>query len=100
MTWLIFIAALFVSFSNGANDNFKGFATVWGSDTLTYRRALSLATIATLAGSLTSLLLADTLVQQFSGKGLVPDTVASMPGFVFSVASGTAITVLLATRLG
>lgn len=25
---------------NGANDNFKGFATVWGSQTLSYRSAL------------------------------------------------------------
>lgn len=34
MEWLLFAIALFAAFSNGANDNFKGFATVWGSDTL------------------------------------------------------------------
>ena len=28
MEWLLIAAALFVAFSNGANDNFKGFATV------------------------------------------------------------------------
>jgi len=39
--------ALFLAFNNGANDNFKGFATVWGSDTLSYRQALVLATLAT-----------------------------------------------------
>lgn len=100
MEWLLIAAALFVAFSNGANDNFKGFATVWGSDMLNYRQALTLATIATVAGSLASLLLADTLVQQFSGKGLVPDAVASAPLFIMSVASGTAVTVFLATRLG
>jgi PiT family inorganic phosphate transporter len=97
---LLITIALFVAFSNGANDNFKGFATVWGSDTLNYRQALTLATLATVAGSLASVLLAETLVQQFSGKGLVPDAVANAPWFIMSVASGAAATVFLATRLG
>lgn len=100
MEWMLIIAALALSFSNGANDNFKGFATVWGSETLDYRRALTLATLATVAGSLASLLLAESLVQQFSGKGLVPDAVVSAPLFIASVASGAAMTVFLATRLG
>lgn len=100
MQGLLIAAALFVAFSNGANDNFKGFATVWGSDTLNYRRSLTLATCATVAGSLASLLLAQTLLQQFSGKGLVPDALASAPLFLMSVASSAAITVFLATRLG
>ena len=67
MTWLLIGLALFVAFSNGANDNFKGFATVWGSNTLAYGPALALATLAALAGSLASLVLADGLLQQFSG---------------------------------
>ncbi len=100
MPWLLLIAALFVALSNGANDNFKGFATVWGSATLNYRQALALATIATVAGSIASVFLADTLLQQFSGKGLVPDAVARAPLFMLSVASATAATVFLATRLG
>jgi PiT family inorganic phosphate transporter len=100
MEYLLILSAMFLSFSNGANDNFKGFATVWGSDTLNYRQALTLATFATVAGSLASLLLAETLVQQFSGKGLVPDAVTSAPLFIMSVASGAAVTVFLATRLG
>lgn len=100
MEWVLFTVALFVAFSNGANDNFKGFATVWGSDTLNYRQALVLATVATVAGSLASLFLAGALVQQFSGNGLVPGAVASTPLFIMSVASGAALTVFLATRLG
>lgn len=100
MEWLLVGLAMFVAFSNGANDNFKGFATVWGSNTLGYRPALALATVAALAGSLASLVLADGLLQQFSGKGLVPDAVASAPVFIMAVAAGTACTVLLATRLG
>ncbi|MGL5987727.1 MAG: inorganic phosphate transporter, partial [Burkholderiales bacterium] len=100
MEWLLFATALFIAFSNGANDNFKGFATVWGSDTLSYRRALTLATIATVLGSLVSLLLADGLVAQFSGKGLVPDALANTPAFILSVTFGAALTVFFATRLG
>ena len=61
---LVIVAALFLAFANGANDNFKGFATVWGSATLDYRKALIIATIAALAGSFLSILLADGLVKQ------------------------------------
>ena len=100
MEWLILIAALFLAFSNGANDNFKGFATVWGSNTLSYRQALAFATLATVAGSLAALFLAETLVQNFSGKGLVADAVVNAPIFILSVACGAALTVFLATRLG
>ena len=100
MEWLLMAAALFVAFSNGANDNFKGFATVWGSDTLSYHQALTLATVATVAGSVASLMLAESLVQQFSGNVLVPDAVASAPLFITGVASGAAATIFLATRLG
>ncbi len=100
MEWLLVASALFVALSNGANDNFKGFATVWGSDTLTYRKALALAAVATVAGSLASIALAGSLVEQFSGKGLVPDAVASAPLFILAVAAATAATVFLATRLG
>ncbi len=100
MELLLIVAALFVAFSNGANDNFKGFATVWGSETLTYRQALALATIATVLGSFTSLILSNALMQQFSGKGLVPAEVASNPTFVVSVALAAACTVLVATRMG
>lgn len=100
MELLILMAALFLAFSNGANDNFKGFATVWGSDTLSYRQALTLATLATVAGCFAALFLAETLVQNFSGKGLVADAVVNAPQFILSVACGAAITIFLATRLG
>lgn len=100
MDSILILAALFLAFGNGANDNFKGFATVWGSATLNYRQALTLATLATLAGSLASLLLANELVQHFSGKGLVADTVVNAPLFILSVASAAALTIALATWLG
>lgn len=97
---VLVLAALLVAFSNGANDNFKGFATVWGSGTLSYRQALTLATLATLAGSVLSVLLAQGLVQSFSGKGLLPDATVAAPAFLTAVGAGAALTVLLATRLG
>lgn len=100
MEYLLIAVALFLAFGNGANDNFKGFATVWGSDALSYRQALILATLATLAGSLLSLYLAHGLVQQFSGKGLLPSLVIDTPRFIASVGLGAALTVVIATRAG
>ena len=93
-------AALALAFANGANDNFKGVATLYGSRRLSYRGALALATFTTLAGSLSALVVATGLARRFSGKGLVPDAVVADPGFVLAVAIGGALTVLLATRLG
>lgn len=100
MECLLITVALFLAFGNGANDNFKGFATVWGSDSLSYRQALVLATLATAAGSLLSLVLAQGLVQQFSGKGLLPQVLVETPHFLASVGLGAALTVIIATRAG
>jgi PiT family inorganic phosphate transporter len=97
---LLFLATLFVAYANGANDNFKGVATLFGSNTATYRGAIALATAATFAGALSSVFLADALVQAFSGKGLVPDAVAASPEFLLAVAAGAGATVILATLLG
>ena len=97
---LLLVAALFVAYANGANDNFKGVATLYGSQTLGYRPALALATVATLLGSLAALSFGSSLVASFSGKGLVPDVVATDPRFLAAVGFAAAATVLLATRLG
>lgn len=97
---LLFLVTLLVAYANGANDNFKGVATLFGSDVTSYSGAIALGTIATLAGSLCSVFLAEALVQTFSGKGLVPDAVALSPLFVLAVASAAAATIMLATRKG
>ncbi len=94
------LAVLGLALANGANDNFKGLATVWGCGSLDYRTALRLATLATLAGSAASWLLAQALLVRFGGKGLVPDAVVGDPQFVTAVALGAATAVLAATRLG
>jgi PiT family inorganic phosphate transporter len=97
---ILFLMTLFLAYSNGANDNFKGVATLYGSNTTTFRAALWIATIATFAGCLTSIFLAEALVKVFSGKGLVPDVISTSPFFLLAVAVGTASTVMLATLLG
>jgi PiT family inorganic phosphate transporter len=97
---LVVCAVLFLAYSNGANDNFKGVATLFGSGTATYGRALAWATATTLAGSLLALALTQGLVDKFKGKGLIPDAVIAQPEFVLAVALGAALTVILATYAG
>jgi len=97
---LLFLAACFVAFTNGANDNFKGVASLYGSGTTRFGKALAWGTTTTLAGSITAIFLAGELMKRFSGKGLVPDALTQSPAFLLAVALGTALTVLLATRLG
>lgn len=97
---IVIVAAICVAFANGANDNFKGVATLLGSGTTNYRRALSWATVTTLLGSIAATLLAGHLIASFGGKGLVQDSVASQPAFAAAVALGAGLTVLVATRLG
>ena len=91
---------LFLAYSNGANDNFKGVSTLYGSGTLTYTQALWMATFGQVAGSAASVFLADTLVKAFSGKGLVPADVSASSPFLVSVGMGAGATVMLATALG
>lgn len=100
LTSLLLLATLFVAYANGANDNFKGVATLYGSSAATFRQALWIGTLATLAGSVASVFLAEELVKAFSGKGLVPDAVAASPAFLAAVATSAAATVMLATVLG
>ncbi len=100
MLLFLLLATLLLAYANGANDNFKGTATLWGSSTLTYRQSLLLATVFTFAGSLCSYFFATALIQNFSGKGLVPDALVHSVPFILSVALGASFTVLLATKLG
>lgn len=100
MEILIFLAVLFLAWSNGTNDNFKGVATLFGSGTTNYRKAINWATITTALGSLLSVFLANTLVKNFSGKGLIPDQYLSTPQFAVAVALGAALTVFIATKIG
>lgn len=96
---LLFVT-FFLAYSNGANDNFKGVASLFGSGAAGYRVALGWATLTTGLGSLAAMFFAQGLLKQFSGRGLVPDTLAVQPEFLLAVATGAAFTVILATLLG
>lgn len=97
---LLILGAALVALTNGANANFKGVASLYGSGTTTRRLALWWGTITTLAGSVASAFLAQGLLQSFSGKGLVADDVLRTPAFASSVAIGAAATSFLANRFG
>lgn len=96
---LILIFSLFLAYANGANDNFKGVATLYGSRTASYRKALIWTTIMTVLGSFTALFLAESLIIVFKGKGLVPDEVMALQEFPVAVGLAAALTVMLATWL-
>jgi PiT family inorganic phosphate transporter len=97
---LLFIATCFLAYSNGANDNFKGVASLFGSRTCSYRTAISWATITAFAGSIMSIFLAQTLLRKFSGKGIVPDHFVGSECFLLAVALGAGVTVIIATLTG
>src|SRR5215467_12448113 len=97
---LLFLATCFLAYSNGANDNFKGVASLFGSRTCNYRTAISWATVTTFAGSITSIFLAQALLKKFSAKGIVPDHFAGSEYFLLVVAVGAGITVILASLSG
>jgi PiT family inorganic phosphate transporter len=97
---IILGATLFVAYANGANDNFKGVATLFGSGTTDYRKALWWATVTTFAGSMTALFLATELIATFQGKNVIPGFLAQSPPFLAAVILGAAATVILASKLG
>ena len=96
---LLVFTTIFLAYSNGANDNFKGVATLYGSGTLSYKAAITIATITTFIGSIAAIFLAQGLVASFSGKGLVPVEIAGTASFLIATGLGAGINVLLATRL-
>lgn len=100
LTTILFLAVCFVAFTNGANANFKGVASLYGSGTTTLRGALYWGTATTFAGSIAAAFLAEGMLKKFSGRGIVPDALVASPEFVVAVAIGAALTSLLATRFG
>ena len=97
---LITIAVIVVAYANGANANFKGVASLFGSGTTSYRMAVNWAAVTTAAGCVAAMFLAASLLKTFSGKGLVPEALIAQPSFLLSVAAAAGATGLLATRFG
>lgn len=89
---LMFISVCYLAYANGANDNFKGVATLYGSAEAHYHSALIWATVTTFVGSLCALYLAQTLLVKFSGKGLASDSLIHSMPFMASVASDAGMT--------
>ncbi len=98
--FLVLSLALLTGFANGANDTFKGVATLFGSKTTSYRRALYLATASTFAGSLAAIFVASKLMVVFSGRGVVPDALTRDPLFAAAVILSAGLVVLVCARLG
>jgi inorganic phosphate transporter, PiT family len=100
VAFLLIAAVALLSFANGANDNFKGVATLWGAGRTSYRRALAWATGFTLLGSLVAVWAASGLAVKFNGSKLVAHAIYGHMPFLVAVALAAAGTVLLASRLG
>jgi PiT family inorganic phosphate transporter len=80
---VVVVVVLFLASSNGANDNFKGVATLW----LAHRKLPDVARVGDGddAGRV---------------KGLVPAATAADPTFLAAAALGAALTVIAAARFG
>jgi inorganic phosphate transporter, PiT family len=100
MKVLLILSVGLLSFANGANDNFKGVATLWGAGLATYRRAIAWATGFTILGSLAAIWLGSGLAAKFNGATLLPNTISGQLPFLAAVALGAGATVLLAAGLG
>lgn len=94
------VCVALLAYANGANDNFKGVATLFGSGVSNYKRALWWATATTLLGSFVAIFITTHLVETFSGKLFVSAQTLATPGFALAVCAACAATVLLATRIG
>lgn len=97
---LLILAVCFVAFTNGANANFKGVASLYGSGTASLRVALLWGTALTFAGSATAPFVAKEIAKKFSGRDIVPAKLVGSMDFVAAVALGAALTSFLATRFG
>ncbi|MBI4161204.1 MAG: inorganic phosphate transporter [Acidobacteria bacterium] len=100
MSLSLLLAAIFLSYANGANDNFKGVATLFGSRTAGYRKTLFWATGTTFLGSLMAAGIARGMVETFRGEGLISGALSGSPELLLPAGFGAAATVFLATLAG
>ena len=100
MLYILLAGVLLLAFTNGANDNFKGVATLWGTGRYHYRTVLLWGTGATFLGSVLGGVLAGGLVQVFNGSQFLGRAASFDSTFLAAVGLGAAATVFLATWLG
>lgn len=99
MALAVIASVLLLAFANGANDNFKGVATLWGSGRYLYSTVLAWATATTFLGAAFGGVLAGGLVKVFDGSAFLGSGAKLDPAFLAAGALGAAATVWLATRL-
>lgn len=97
---LTLAAIFFLSYFNGANDNFKGVATLYGGGILNYWQSLTWASIATAVGCLIAFLWVEGLAKTFTGKGIIGPELIDFPFFPLAIACAVIGTLFLATFLG
>ncbi|TVP55932.1 MAG: anion permease [Nodularia sp. (in: Bacteria)] len=96
----LFLATLFLAYSNGANDNFKGVATLFCSRTTSYQTAILWGSFTTFAGAVASVFWAGNLVKSFPSQGIFDNAIANVPEIHLAVAITTGLTVLVAALTG
>ncbi|HYW18743.1 MAG TPA: anion permease [Nodularia sp. (in: cyanobacteria)] len=96
----LFLATLFLAYSHGANDNFKGVATLFASRTTSYQTAILWGSLTTFAGAVASVFWAGKLVERFTAQSIFPDTTANVPEIHLAVAITTGLTLLIAALTG
>lgn len=73
----LLLSICFVAFTNGANANFKGDASLYGSGTTSLKIAAYWGTATTFVGSITAFFLSQGILAAFSGRGIVPDSLVA-----------------------
>jgi len=76
----LFCATCFLAYSNGANDDFKGVASLYGCRATSYRTAISWATVTTFAGSIAAIFLAQALLTKPSVMAVMLPGTTGEPG--------------------
>src|SRR5437870_13128413 len=94
------LATGFLAYSNGANDNFKGVASRFGSRTTSYRTTIWWATVTTFAGSMGAGFVASSRLTTVSGRVVVGDQSAGAPFCLLAVSLGAGCAVGIATLAG
>ena len=100
METLLLLPAAFVAFTNGANANSKGVASLYGTGTTSLRTALWWGTASTFLGSVCAVFLSGGMIKAFSGQGIVANELLKTPHFLTAVAAGAALTSFMGTRFG
>ena len=99
MYFILLAAVFFLAFANGANDNFKGVATLRHSRHYSFGRAVAWAAVWTALGSVAGIWFATKLLPIFSGAGLIHSGIDA-ESFLVAVGGGAALTVFVAVKIG